>query len=96
MITIFLKFSDREEALSVLSSQVGYQTSASEVGGTELNPVGFIGSTRYDLCFLRDASVSVSGTGDHVNLLWWGAPEIIPDFGSYVVTPMTPNCTFAS
>lgn len=95
MHTIYLCFADRAAALATLASVLGYQSSAEVPGGRETTPGGTSGTVRYDLCFLADAGVPMSTSGDYVNLLWLADAASAPDFGAAVVTPATPSCSFA-
>ena len=95
MHTLYLCFADRAAALAALASVLGYQSSAEEPGGREMLPVGMFGPVRYDLCFIADAGVPMTTSGDHVNLLWWGDAASAPDFGAHIATPATPSCSFA-
>lgn len=94
MITIYLRFADRAEALGVLAATLGYGP-AGEAGAQWWPTTGTSAGTRYDLDFLADQGVIASSGEDLVNLLWWGPAEDVPDFGGHVVSPATPSCTFA-
>lgn len=96
MSTIFLHFADRAEALSVLGATLGYASTAPEPGAPEAWPTGWCEGIRYDLAFLADHGVACGSAGDHVNLLWGGAPEALPDFGAHQLAPVTPSCLFAA
>jgi hypothetical protein len=95
MTTIYLRFSDRAEALAALGATLGYASSAPEPGGPEQVPLGWRDGLRYDLCFLADQGLVTEGEGDLVNLLWWGEGASAPDFGACQVVPVTPRCGFA-
>lgn len=93
MSTIFLRFADRVEALSVLGEALGFD-GTQDGDGRQINSSGISGGQRYHLCFLADAGVTTGGGGDHVNLLWIDEPIGAPDLSAYVVTPMSPSCVF--
>jgi hypothetical protein len=96
MNTIYLRFSDRADALAVLASVLGYESTARVPGGMEEGSVGWCDGVRYDLCFLSDQGVASAGEGDLVNVQWWGEGASAPDFGGHGVTPSTPRCGFAA
>lgn len=95
MTTIYLRFADRTVALSELGAALGFD-GEQDTAGRQVWSSGLLGGERYHLAFLADAGVVCSGGGDHVNLLWPGSSESIPDLDAYVVNPLTPSCVFAA
>lgn len=95
MVTIYLRFSDRAEALATLAAVLGHVGSAAQEDGREMTTSGWFAGTRYDLCFLSDHGVPTSTSGEHVNFLWWGTQASAPDFGASLIAPQTPRCCFA-
>lgn len=95
MTTIFLRFSDRAEAIMVLSAVLGFDGEQTE-DGRQMWSSGLHEGERYHLSFLSDMGVICGAAGDHVNLLWPGPAETAPDFGAYVVAPATPSCVFSA
>ncbi|WP_454915821.1 hypothetical protein [Xanthobacter sediminis] len=94
MVTIYLRFADRAEALAVLSKVLGFMAVPDETGRVTFTAAHLDG-VRYDLCFLADQGVATGDGGDHVNLLWWGEAGSAPDFGAHAMVPATPACVFA-
>lgn len=94
MATIFLRFADRAEALSVLAATLSFDGMRGE-DGRQAYSSGQLGEVHYHLCFLTDAGV-VAGAGEEpVNLLWTDQITIPPALNAYVVAPASPRCVFA-
>ncbi len=98
MTTIYLRFSDRAEALSVLGDVLGYD-GEQDASGRQLWSLCWREGVRIDVCFLADAGVVVATVGDHVNLL---CPDDQADaleaaLAPYVLAPpATPAVRFSS
>lgn len=88
MSTIFLRFADRSEAISVLSSRLDFDTEQDQ-DGKQVNSSGVYNGVRYYISFLVDAGVPMADASDYVNVLW---PDGVtpPDFDAYIVTPDSP------
>jgi hypothetical protein len=105
MITIYLKFNSKEEALLKLNSVINY--AQIDIDGMLIYPTtGEFNNIRYDLDFvgeirketgeyIDDIPVSTTIPGYHVNVLWWGSIEDMPDFGANIISPNTPTRIFA-
>lgn len=94
MTTIYLRFVDRAQALSVLGAVLGFDGTQGEDGRQVLS-CGVSGGVCYHLCFLADAGVAVGAGEDHVNLLWPDETSVPPDLDAYAAAPGSPSCVFA-
>jgi hypothetical protein len=73
----------------------GYRYDIAVVGadGTIFRPTGATIEADPDL---GPMPVLEPVAGFHVNVLWQGPAELIPDFGAARVHPVTPECVFAA
>jgi hypothetical protein len=86
---------DGETAWPSCGTYQGHRYDIAIVGadGTPFRPTGE--SVETDPEF-GPAPVLAPVAGFHVNVLWQGPPELIPDFGAARVFPVTPECVFAA
>ncbi len=89
MRTIYLRFADRDAALARLVAVLGHEL---EPEGGMLPTSGRWQGERFDLDEVgvlhvplpldaNEGAVSEALPGWHINLLWWGQDDAVPDFG---------------
>lgn len=95
-VTVFLRFPSEADAQAML---IAFGAGPAE--GEEFQPYGTgeFNGARYDYVVVNGKGViwkdDLPIPGYHVNILWRGAEDQIPDFGELRVYPETPECVFA-